>query len=493
MPFSESVTQMLVEWNAGDESALERLTPLVYDELRRCAAVYLRRELATADIKIGDIQGNFYYQNFGNTSDALASYQKAFDILESLIQTNPLDTEVKTQLAKAYESTGDILGDKGDINEARDKYQKAAKIIETVAAAKSEDKETQFYLAQLYTDLGDIEYVEGEQSFKNLSVALEYLNKGLAIRERLFAANPNDKLANIYLNQTYQRLINLYRVKGDFAAQLDYLQKDKVLMEKLLAAYPKEANRKRDTAVCYIRFARYLIEAGDFQQAADYTAKSMALREEIYNADKTEVRAQRDLAFGYFSSAELQTKSGDLRGALDNYQKQLKIYEDLAAIDSSNKDRQRDLIDGLTNVGNALVKIGDTSSALEKFKRALDLDLNFPNDDLENQNTLAKIYEGIGSALLKEGKNAEAIDNFQKAISLRESEIKSDSQSALARADLAQNYLEAAEACEQTNKQMAKAFYQKSLEFWNALREQNALRKIDEKKLEETNQALSRI
>ncbi|MDQ3799984.1 MAG: ECF-type sigma factor [Acidobacteriota bacterium] len=44
MPFSESVTQMLIEWHEGDESALERLTPLVYDELRRRAAAYLRRE-----------------------------------------------------------------------------------------------------------------------------------------------------------------------------------------------------------------------------------------------------------------------------------------------------------------------------------------------------------------------------------------------------------------------------------------------------------------
>lgn len=44
MSFSESVTQMLIEWNEGDESALERLTPLVYDELRRRAAAYLRRE-----------------------------------------------------------------------------------------------------------------------------------------------------------------------------------------------------------------------------------------------------------------------------------------------------------------------------------------------------------------------------------------------------------------------------------------------------------------
>ncbi len=44
MPLSESVTQMLIEWRAGDEAALERLTRLVYDDLRRCAAGYLRRE-----------------------------------------------------------------------------------------------------------------------------------------------------------------------------------------------------------------------------------------------------------------------------------------------------------------------------------------------------------------------------------------------------------------------------------------------------------------
>ncbi len=44
MAFNENVTQMLIEWNDGDESALERLTAFVYDELRRRAATYLRRE-----------------------------------------------------------------------------------------------------------------------------------------------------------------------------------------------------------------------------------------------------------------------------------------------------------------------------------------------------------------------------------------------------------------------------------------------------------------
>jgi RNA polymerase sigma-70 factor, ECF subfamily len=41
---AESITQLLSQWSNGDSSALERLMPLVYDELRRLAARYMRRE-----------------------------------------------------------------------------------------------------------------------------------------------------------------------------------------------------------------------------------------------------------------------------------------------------------------------------------------------------------------------------------------------------------------------------------------------------------------
>jgi RNA polymerase sigma factor (TIGR02999 family) len=43
---SGSVTGLLRAWRAGDGAALERLTPLVYDELRRIARRSLRRERA---------------------------------------------------------------------------------------------------------------------------------------------------------------------------------------------------------------------------------------------------------------------------------------------------------------------------------------------------------------------------------------------------------------------------------------------------------------
>ena len=41
---TSDVSLMLHDWRDGDQQALDRLLPLVYDELRRLAAGYLRRE-----------------------------------------------------------------------------------------------------------------------------------------------------------------------------------------------------------------------------------------------------------------------------------------------------------------------------------------------------------------------------------------------------------------------------------------------------------------
>ncbi len=43
-PLSEDITRLLVDWGNGDQAALDELIPLVYDELRRLAARYMRRE-----------------------------------------------------------------------------------------------------------------------------------------------------------------------------------------------------------------------------------------------------------------------------------------------------------------------------------------------------------------------------------------------------------------------------------------------------------------
>jgi len=44
MPSSAQVTELLLDWNQGNAEALNALMPVVYEELRRLARGYLRRE-----------------------------------------------------------------------------------------------------------------------------------------------------------------------------------------------------------------------------------------------------------------------------------------------------------------------------------------------------------------------------------------------------------------------------------------------------------------
>ena len=59
-PSPKSITQLLIEWREGDETALDRLIPLVYDELRRLAHHYLRGERSVHTLQTSDLVHEAY-------------------------------------------------------------------------------------------------------------------------------------------------------------------------------------------------------------------------------------------------------------------------------------------------------------------------------------------------------------------------------------------------------------------------------------------------
>ena len=49
------ITQLLQRWRQGDEAALAQLTPVVYGELNRLAAAYMRKERCNHTLRTGDL------------------------------------------------------------------------------------------------------------------------------------------------------------------------------------------------------------------------------------------------------------------------------------------------------------------------------------------------------------------------------------------------------------------------------------------------------
>lgn len=59
-PSPNSITQLLIEWRDGDETALNRLMPLVYQEMRRMAHQYMRREQPVHTMQTSDLLNDAY-------------------------------------------------------------------------------------------------------------------------------------------------------------------------------------------------------------------------------------------------------------------------------------------------------------------------------------------------------------------------------------------------------------------------------------------------
>jgi RNA polymerase sigma-70 factor (ECF subfamily) len=59
-PSPKSITQLLIEWREGDESALDRLIPLVYNELHRLAHHYMRSERPGHTLQTSDLVNEAY-------------------------------------------------------------------------------------------------------------------------------------------------------------------------------------------------------------------------------------------------------------------------------------------------------------------------------------------------------------------------------------------------------------------------------------------------
>jgi RNA polymerase sigma factor (TIGR02999 family) len=63
----QELTRLLIGWSDGNQEALQQLMPLVYDELRRLAAAYLRRERPDHTLQSGALVSEAYLRLIDQT------------------------------------------------------------------------------------------------------------------------------------------------------------------------------------------------------------------------------------------------------------------------------------------------------------------------------------------------------------------------------------------------------------------------------------------
>ncbi|HEV8486814.1 MAG TPA: sigma-70 family RNA polymerase sigma factor [Blastocatellia bacterium] len=96
----EGITQLLVKWSDGDKTALDRLVPLVYDELHKLAGAYLRRERHNITLEPTALVNEAYVRLVGQQGASWQNRTQFFGMAAKLMRNILVDHARKRGAAR---------------------------------------------------------------------------------------------------------------------------------------------------------------------------------------------------------------------------------------------------------------------------------------------------------------------------------------------------------------------------------------------------------
>ena len=96
----QSITQLLAKWGSGDKAALDALIPLVYDELRRLAASYLRRKAGPHTIQATALVHEAYVRLADQSSISMENRAQFYGLAAKVMRDILVDHARRRHAAK---------------------------------------------------------------------------------------------------------------------------------------------------------------------------------------------------------------------------------------------------------------------------------------------------------------------------------------------------------------------------------------------------------
>ena len=278
----------------------------------------LRRELAEAYQKVGDVEGNPYHQNLGDLKGALASYDKAIALLEPVVASSKATDAERSTLANAY-----LVG-------------------------------------------GGMRVVAGDPAR-----AVVLAEKGLALRRRLARSDPRDGKRATDLAQALQIYAFNLSAAGKSSESFEALREQAAILRDRLAAAPSDRPLRRSLGLNLYLTAGALQSGGDFDGARGAFERAALLLSDLLREDSESIQLRRDLGWVRMDLGTLHRSRDDLTAALSEYRLALPLFEWIVTADPKNTDGRLGV--GMTHqlIGSIARASHEPKTALREFEQAL--------------------------------------------------------------------------------------------------------------------------
>src|SRR5262249_36628855 len=149
--------------------------------------------LLNARTRLGDM-----HTQFGNQIEAISSYRQALEIGERWAKQVGGEQAQQT-MANLYFNLGFAQATNGDVTAALGNYRKAEPIFDSLVAAQPTNQDLRRQLGKFYRRMADVIGSPLSINLGEVSAAVEYYQKELAISQQLVAADPKDAPARFQL------------------------------------------------------------------------------------------------------------------------------------------------------------------------------------------------------------------------------------------------------------------------------------------------------
>jgi eukaryotic-like serine/threonine-protein kinase len=328
----------------------------------------LRRELAEAYLKVGDVQGNAFMPNLGDVPGAIQSYGKAIALLAPVVEAGTADDAEQSTLAKAYLTGGGIQLVAGDAHAAVAMAEKGLPLVRGLAERHIGDAERQRELAQAWQFYSF--YLTAAGRYGEAYDALR--NQAAILRTRLAEA-PADRAARRSLGQNLYLMGEALDSRGDPEGALKSYEEAVELEEALRVKEPASTQLQRDLG--YLRWAigGYYEGRGDHRAAVDQFQRALTLFESMAAADAKSVDGRLGVAMSRHNIGQARAGLGDSAGALAEFERARVLYEPIVAGDPANAWAAGALADLYLGIGKEKEKAANLDAACSLYARADDI------------------------------------------------------------------------------------------------------------------------
>jgi len=325
----------------------------------------LKDELATAYLKVGDVQGNPFYANRGDITEALQSYQKSMALHMEIIRARPEDPGARRKLAEGYGRLAEMLRASGDLASALEAARKELAVWEEATKGGTWDVKNQRSLAASYDTVGELLAETGDTSG-----GIDLVRKALNLRTILAKQDNSPEILH-ELSVSYGKLGNLLWMSNQGSSAMDNYGKAAILRVKLVAQDPRNAKLQRELSLAYAAIGDSLWAGNEIAAALRNYNKARAIREELLAADPNNAQARRDLAIIHGNLGATLIYTPDTAGAFQHMEKALSLFQELASREPKSIQAQRDLSLCYTNIGDMHLENHDRTAALENYYQGL--------------------------------------------------------------------------------------------------------------------------